>query len=122
VEFATKTELARQMLGRALDAGVPASWVTADEAYGKDHKFRSWLEGRRIGYVVAVLCNQAVPGSTGTSVPMPWPRTPRGRRGSAAATTPGTGTAPWPCSPTHRAQTSHYQRKHVQYNELLLEY
>ncbi len=54
MEFATKTELARQMLGRALDAGVPAAWVTADEAYGKDYKFRSWLEQRRIGYVVAV--------------------------------------------------------------------
>jgi SRSO17 transposase len=67
VEFATKTDLARAMLGRALDAGVPASWVTADEAYGKDYKFRSWLEQRRIGYVVAVPCNQVVPGSTGTS-------------------------------------------------------
>jgi SRSO17 transposase len=65
--FATKTELARQMLGRALDAGVPAAWVTADEAYGKDHKFRDWLEQRRIGYVVAVPSNQAVPGSAGTS-------------------------------------------------------
>jgi SRSO17 transposase len=67
LEFATKTGLARLMLGRAIDAGVPASWVTADEAYGKDHKFRSWLEGRRIGYAVAVPCNQVVPGSTGTS-------------------------------------------------------
>jgi len=65
--FATKPELARQMLGRALDAGVPAAWVTADEAYGKDHKFRDWLEQRRIGYVVAVPSNQAVPGSAGTS-------------------------------------------------------
>jgi SRSO17 transposase len=67
VEFATKTGLARAMLARALDAGVPASWVTADEAYGKDYKFRSWLESRRVGYVVAVPCNQVVPGSTGTS-------------------------------------------------------
>src|SRR5215472_7963044 len=67
VGFATKPELARQMLGRALDAGVPAAWVTADEAYGKDHKFRDWLEQRRIGYVVAVPSNQAVPGSAGTS-------------------------------------------------------
>jgi len=30
------------MLGRALDAGVPASWVAADEAYGQDYKFRTW--------------------------------------------------------------------------------
>jgi SRSO17 transposase len=67
VEFATKTELARAMLARALDAGVPAAWVTADEAYGKDGKFRSWLEGRRIGYVVAVACNQVIPATAGTS-------------------------------------------------------
>ena len=49
-QFAAKPELARLMLGRALDAGVPAAWVTADEAYGRDGKFREWLEQRRIGY------------------------------------------------------------------------
>ena len=49
VEFATKAVLAQAMLGRALDAGVPASWVAADEAYGQDHKFRTWCERRRIG-------------------------------------------------------------------------
>jgi SRSO17 transposase len=67
VEFATKTVLARQMLQRALDAGVPATWVTADEAYGLDYKFRSWLEQRRISYVVAVPCNQTIPATAGTS-------------------------------------------------------
>ena len=67
VQFAAKTELARVMLGRALDAGVPAAWVTADEAYGRDGKFRDWLEQHRIGYVVAVASNQAIPGSAGTS-------------------------------------------------------
>jgi SRSO17 transposase len=54
VEFATKTGLARTMLARALDGGVPAAWLTADEAYGKDGKLRAFLEQRRIGYVVAV--------------------------------------------------------------------
>ncbi|MRH92314.1 IS701 family transposase [Nocardia sp. SYP-A9097] len=54
VEFATKQVLAQRMLARALDAGVPARWVTADEAYGGDSKFRTWLERRRVGYVVAV--------------------------------------------------------------------
>jgi SRSO17 transposase len=67
VQFATKPELARLMLGRALDAGVPASWVTADEAYGKDGRFRDFLEQRRIGYVVAVAANQAVRGDAGAS-------------------------------------------------------
>ena len=67
VQFATKAGLARAMLGRALDAGVPAAWVTADEAYGRDGKFRDWLEQRRIGYVVAVASSQAVAGDAGTS-------------------------------------------------------
>lgn len=67
VEFATKTVLAQHMLARALDVGVPATWVTADEAYGKDYKFRTSLESRRIGYVVAVACNQTIPATAGTS-------------------------------------------------------
>jgi SRSO17 transposase len=67
VQFAAKPELARLMLGRALDAGVPAAWVTADEVYGRDGKFREWLEQRRIGYVVSVASNQAVRGDAGAS-------------------------------------------------------
>ncbi len=46
VKFATKQVLAQRMLARALDAGVSARWVSADEAYGGDSKFRRW---RRIG-------------------------------------------------------------------------
>jgi len=65
VEFATKPELARVMLGRALDAGTPARWATADESYGQDHKFRVFLEQRRLGYVVAVPCSQSVGSGTG---------------------------------------------------------
>lgn len=34
VGFATKPELARRMLERALDASVPAAWVTGDTLYG----------------------------------------------------------------------------------------
>lgn len=54
VAFATKPALATAMLDRALAGAVPASWVSADEAYGQDHKFRPHLEKRKIGYVVAV--------------------------------------------------------------------
>ncbi|MFI6458482.1 IS701 family transposase [Streptosporangium amethystogenes] len=60
VEFATKPVLARQMLARALEAGLPVSWVTADEAYGMDSKFRRFLEQRRVNYVVAVPKSQTV--------------------------------------------------------------
>ena len=35
VGFATKPGLAARMLTRALDARVPAAWVTGDEAYGQ---------------------------------------------------------------------------------------
>ncbi|GAB3076324.1 hypothetical protein GCM10027186_35930 [Micromonospora schwarzwaldensis] len=34
VEFATKAQMARTMLARAFDAGVPAGWVTMDEGAG----------------------------------------------------------------------------------------
>jgi SRSO17 transposase len=67
VEFAIKTVLAQRMLGRALDAGVPAGWIAADEAYGQDHKFPTWCERRRTGYVVAVPRSQAIRGRAGAA-------------------------------------------------------
>jgi SRSO17 transposase len=57
-EFVTKPVLARRMLRRAFDAGLDASWVTADEVYGRDSKFRELLENKGIGYVVAISCQQ----------------------------------------------------------------
>ena len=58
VEFATKPALARKMLRRAFLSGLQASWVTADEIYGRDSQFRKLLEKQEIGYVVAVSCQQ----------------------------------------------------------------
>lgn len=58
VEFATKPVLARRLLRRAFDAGVKANWVTADEVYGSDSRFRRLLEKQGMGYVVAVSCQQ----------------------------------------------------------------
>jgi SRSO17 transposase len=54
VGFATKAQLARELLERALDAGVPAAWVSADEVYGQDPSLRGWLQDRRQPYVLAV--------------------------------------------------------------------
>jgi SRSO17 transposase len=54
VAFATKPAQAQAMLERALDAGVPAAWVTADSIYGDVKYLRVWLEARPIGYVLAV--------------------------------------------------------------------
>jgi len=66
VAFATKPALARQMIARALDAGVPACWVTGDEVYGADPSLRGELEARRIGYVLAVGSDRRVVTGAGT--------------------------------------------------------
>jgi SRSO17 transposase len=60
VEFRTKPELALAMLTRALDAGVPAGWVAADEVYGQSYRLRAALEARGMPYVLAVPVNQYV--------------------------------------------------------------
>jgi SRSO17 transposase len=54
VRFAKKGELARRMLERAFEAGVPARWVVADTVYGTARGLRGWLEKRGIWYVLAV--------------------------------------------------------------------
>lgn len=60
VGFATKITLGRRMLERALDAGVPAGWATADEFYGGDRGLRRDLQGRQLGYVLAVAKSHCV--------------------------------------------------------------
>jgi SRSO17 transposase len=57
VSFATKTEIARTMIGTALDANVPCAWVLADALYGSDSSLRRMLEARRQPYVLAVRSN-----------------------------------------------------------------
>jgi SRSO17 transposase len=44
--FATKPQLARQMLERTFAAQVPAVWVTGDSVYGDDRRLRVWLESQ----------------------------------------------------------------------------
>jgi SRSO17 transposase len=58
VEFATKPQLTRKMLERALAADVPCKWVTADEIYGGDRHLRIWLEEREQAFVLAVGSNE----------------------------------------------------------------
>jgi SRSO17 transposase len=50
----TKPELAKEMLGRALGAGVEAAWVVADSVYGDTRRLGMSLEGREQPYVLAV--------------------------------------------------------------------
>ena len=64
-EFATKPELAAKMIGRAVAAGIPFSWVTADEAYGGNPKLRKWLEDQGIPYVMTVSCDAMIATAAG---------------------------------------------------------
>jgi SRSO17 transposase len=69
IGFATKPELARVMLQRALEAGVPAGWVTADEVYGNSPALRGWLEGRLMPHVLAVKSTEPLPAPSGPRMP-----------------------------------------------------
>src|SRR5260370_614741 len=60
VAFATKPELARQMIERAVQAEVPFAWVAGDEVYGGNPKLREWLEKEKIPYVLAVACSEMI--------------------------------------------------------------
>lgn len=66
VGFATKPALARAMIGAALDAGTPASWVAGDEVYGNDPHLRADLASRGVGYVLAVAKDHRI--TTGIGV------------------------------------------------------
>jgi SRSO17 transposase len=68
VEFTTKPRMAIAMMQRALDAGVPFGWVSADEAYGQAKFLRVWLEEHQIPYVLATRSNDDVPGPDGKPV------------------------------------------------------
>lgn len=58
VTFATKQRLAQKMLTHAFESGLSPTWVLADEVYGSDSKFRSFLEERSQPYVLAVSSQQ----------------------------------------------------------------
>jgi len=60
VPFLTKPEIARAMVARALDAGVPCGWVLGDEVYGADRRLRAMLEERGKPYLLTVRGNDAL--------------------------------------------------------------
>ena len=60
VRFKTKPALAMVMLARAWKAGVPMRWVTGDEVYGNDPKFRDFLTANDRHFVLAVGCQTLV--------------------------------------------------------------
>jgi len=54
LKFATKPELALEMIQEATAAGVPYKWVTGDCAYGDSRKIRKWLEENGKCYVLNI--------------------------------------------------------------------
>ena len=83
VAFQTRPQLARRLLERALESGVPFSWVTGDEIYGSDCNLRLWLERAGIPHLLAIKSNEKLWAWTG------WQRRLRNPA--------GTGTSPWRC-------------------------
>ncbi|MFB9616629.1 IS701 family transposase, partial [Kutzneria kofuensis] len=64
VEFVTKPRQAMAMIDRAVAAGVPFGWVTADEAYGQVKYLRVWLEQHDLPHVLATKVNDTLVTTT----------------------------------------------------------
>src|SRR5690348_4033800 len=60
VRFATKPELAVQMLARLQQAQVPIAWIVGDTVYGGHLDLRTWCEQQQYPYVLAVPCDEPV--------------------------------------------------------------
>jgi SRSO17 transposase len=93
-KFATKPQLARKMVERAIGAGLPFSWFTADEAYGDNGPLRDWLEQQKVAYVVAVACDHRVPAGAGRTI----------RADALAAKVPGRGWQRMSCGPGSKGE------------------
>ncbi len=101
VAFATKPVLAREMIGEALDTGVPCAFVLADAVYGSDSGLRRMLEERGQSYVLAVRSNHTLrfltpAGLIQTDSPTVWKTRPgrpmppaRAARAQGSMTGPG---------------------------------
>ena len=56
----SKDELAKDMIDRALQAGVPCAWVAGDAASCNDYSLRSWLDDQGVAYVMAVQDDESL--------------------------------------------------------------
>ncbi|MDE9541183.1 transposase [Xenorhabdus bovienii] len=119
VAFATKPQLARQMLERALDAGVPCRWVTADAVYGRDRRLRYWLGSRHQPFVLAIPKDEKLwwqgpryvkaEAIVNSLMPQPWEKHSAGR-GSK-----GERGYDWTWVPLWRLQLSEEERSYGHY-------
>lgn len=60
VPFATKPQIACELIATALDSDLPCAWVLADAAYGSDSRLRRMLEERGQPYVLAIRSNHCL--------------------------------------------------------------
>jgi SRSO17 transposase len=60
VDFVTKPRQAQEMISRAIAAGVPFAWFTADEVYGQAKWLQAWLEDQDVSYVMAIRCSDTL--------------------------------------------------------------
>ena len=60
VTFMTKPEIARELIARALDAGIACAFVLGDALYGSDRRLRRMLEARKQPYVLAIRSNETL--------------------------------------------------------------
>jgi SRSO17 transposase len=78
VEFATKTQIALQQLGKLMAEGAPRHCVLADAGYGVDNSFRQALSDMGLTYVVGVT-SAVVVWPPGVQPLPPLPYSGRGR-------------------------------------------
>jgi len=62
LRFATKPELALEMIQEATAAGFPYKWVTGDCAYGDSRAIRKWLEENGKCYVLNISRKEYIDG------------------------------------------------------------
>ena len=63
--FATKPQLARRMIERAVAAQIVFTWVTGDEVHADNGPLRAWLEQQHLACVLAVACDHRIPAAAG---------------------------------------------------------
>jgi SRSO17 transposase len=65
LKFATKPQLAAEIVKELAAEGRCPPWVTGDEVYGRDAKLRQVLEDQRTGYVLKIPCSFRITLPTG---------------------------------------------------------
>ena len=68
LQFATKPQLAGEIIKDLLAEGRCPPWVTGDEVYGRDAKLRSFLEDQHTGYVLKIPCSFRITLPTGQKI------------------------------------------------------